>query len=238
MSDDMLERATRALSAKYSPENAALRGDLGLRRVEQSLADRRGQPSRWRLVTLVIAASFVALTAWASVSGHLPRWFRASAADTSRPPQRGDSASGDATHSPATTSTETRSEAPVPADPAPLVAPSLTGPKSRPRAPDMPPKAAPAPVPSLPDLDVLYREAHDAHFSRNDPSAALVAWDRYIAAAGANGRMMLEARYNRAMALVRLGRSDDAKQALEPFARGEFGGYRREEARRLLESLH
>ena len=92
--------------------------------------------------------------------------------------------------------------------------------------------------PFEPDLDALYRDAHEVHFVRRDPAAALTAWDRYIAAAGANGRMTLEARYNRAMALVRLGRNDEARSALQPFARGEFGGYRREDAARLLESLH
>jgi hypothetical protein len=88
-----------------------------------------------------------------------------------------------------------------------------------------------------PDLDALYREAHEAHFVRHDPAAALAAWDHYLAAAGSGGRMSLEARYNRAIALVRLGRRDEARQALEPFARGEYGGYRREDAARLLASL-
>jgi hypothetical protein len=50
--------------------------------------------------------------------------------------------------------------------------------------------------------------------------------------------MTLEARYNRAIVLVRLARNEEARRALEPFARGEFGGYRRDDAARLLESVH
>ncbi|MBX3234202.1 MAG: hypothetical protein KIT84_40315 [Labilithrix sp.] len=87
------------------------------------------------------------------------------------------------------------------------------------------------------DVDVLYREAHDAHFERRDPQAALVAWDRYLAAAGTNGKFVLEARYNRALSLVRLGRKTEAVHALKPFANGDYGGYRREEAIRLLQTL-
>jgi len=104
-----------------------------------------------------------------------------------------------------------------------------------PSAPAPPPTAAPSAL--APDPDALYRDAHDAHFLRHDPAAALAAWDRYLAAAGPNARMSVEARYNRAIALVRLGRTDEARAALEPFARGEYGGYRREDAARLLESL-
>jgi hypothetical protein len=63
----------------------------------------------------------------------------------------------------------------------------------------------------------------------------LPAWDRYLAenAAGALG---LEARYNRAICLAQLGRRDEAKAALLPFARGDYGGYRQAEAQRLIDS--
>ncbi len=94
--------------------------------------------------------------------------------------------------------------------------------------------ASPAPAP---DIDALYRVAHAAQFADKNPSAALAAWDRYLAAAGPSGRMALEARYNRAITLVRLGRKVEAREALEPFARGEYGGYRREDAARLVQSL-
>ena len=99
------------------------------------------------------------------------------------------------------------------------------------------PAAPDAPLPANdPDLE-LYREAHRAHFVQRDPRAALEAWDRYLAAYP-RGNFTLEARYNRALCLVRLGRHDAARQALAPFAAGEVsGGYRRTEASALLEAL-
>jgi hypothetical protein len=82
----------------------------------------------------------------------------------------------------------------------------------------------------------LYAAAHRAHFVSHDPGAALAAWDAYLAAYP-NGRFALEARYNRALSLVRLGRLAEARAALAPFADGTAGGYRRREARELLDAL-
>ncbi len=79
----------------------------------------------------------------------------------------------------------------------------------------------------------LYAEAHRAHFVDGDPASALRAWNAYLAAAP-EGAFVPEARYNRALTLVRLGRLDEARQALEPFARGMYGGYRAREATALL----
>ena len=46
-----------------------------------------------------------------------------------------------------------------------------------------------------------------------------------------------EARYNRALSLVRLGRTQEARSALEPFANGAYGGYRKDEAKALLDRI-
>ena len=87
---------------------------------------------------------------------------------------------------------------------------------------------------SKPDpTDSLYRAAHELHFGARDPVRALQAWDAYLAAAP-NGRLAIEARYNRALTLLRLGRSSEARAALEPFARGAYGEYRRAEAEALI----
>ena len=53
-----------------------------------------------------------------------------------------------------------------------------------------------------------------------------------------NGRFAAEDRYNRGIALVKLGRRSEAKGVLAPFARGEIdNGYRRREARALVDAL-
>jgi hypothetical protein len=79
----------------------------------------------------------------------------------------------------------------------------------------------------------LYGRAHRAHFVGDAPGRALAAWDAYLAAYP-HGVFAPEARYNRALCLLRLGRRADATRALRPFADGRFGGYRRAEAEALL----
>jgi hypothetical protein len=80
----------------------------------------------------------------------------------------------------------------------------------------------------------LYQHAHELHFKRRLPEAALNAWDQYLAAAP-SGPLALEARYNRAICLVQLGRRDEARAALAPFARGDYGGYRQAEAAAIMD---
>ncbi|WP_437565154.1 tetratricopeptide repeat protein [Sorangium sp. So ce542] len=137
-----------------------------------------------------------------------------------------------------------------PVAPAPQRAPELAvAPRARP--PVAPSAARPAPArarvsasdpqaiqrpPPGPDADALYQAAHRAHFVERDPASALSAWDAYLAAAP-RGRFAVEAQYNRALCLVRLGRKDEAQRALEPFAQGSFGGYRQAESRSLLEAM-
>ena len=58
-----------------------------------------------------------------------------------------------------------------------------------------------------------------------------------LVAAADGGALVPEARYNRALCLVRLGRVQEAKLALTPFAHGDYAGYRRAEARALLNAL-
>jgi len=101
--------------------------------------------------------------------------------------------------------------------------------------PAPPPVLAPS-APSDSEISSLYRAAHQAQFSSGESARALQLWDRYLAAAP-NGALSPEARYNRAITLVRLGRKAEAAIALEPFARGDYGGYRKAEATSLLEVL-
>lgn len=99
------------------------------------------------------------------------------------------------------------------------------------------PAAAAAPSASAPDPHAaLFAEAHRLHFTERDPARALAAWDRYLAVAP-DGRFSPEARYNRALALVRLGRHAEATSELAAFARGAYGSYRRDDAQSLLDAL-
>ncbi|WP_437963293.1 hypothetical protein WMF04_26595 [Sorangium sp. So ce260] len=115
------------------------------------------------------------------------------------------------------------------------VAPSAARPSPAPRKAAGDPQAIQRP-PAGPDADALYQAAHRAHFVERNPASALDAWNAYLAAAP-RGRFAVEAQYNRALCLARLGRKDEAQRALEPFAQGAFGGYRQAESRSLIEAM-
>jgi TolA-binding protein len=80
-----------------------------------------------------------------------------------------------------------------------------------------------------------YRVAHTAHFRGKDPKAALVAWDQYLAKFP-DGRMALDARYDRALVLVKLERWAEARAALAPFAAAN-STYRKLEATKILDAI-
>lgn len=82
----------------------------------------------------------------------------------------------------------------------------------------------------------LYESAHHWHFIDKNWVAALAGWDEYLRKVP-RGRFAVEARYNRALCLVRLGRTDQARDALLAFAQGAAGEYRQKEARELIEQL-
>ena len=100
------------------------------------------------------------------------------------------------------------------------------------------PAAAPAPA-DLPDPDAAeraaYARAHVAHFAGTSWQRARTAWDDYLGSYP-RGTFAPEARFNRALCLIRLERFGMARQALRPFAAGAVGrGYRTREARTLLD---
>lgn len=97
-------------------------------------------------------------------------------------------------------------------------------------APSTPPKAA-APEPA--EL-ALFRRAQALHL-QHDPRA-IDAWDAFLRVAGASA-LAPEARYNRALGLVRASRFGEARKALRPFAEGKYGSYRKQEASSLLARL-
>ncbi len=228
---DLLEQATKALRDEHSLE-ASSDGDLGRRRLERALRAAPKERARTRTLLLLFAATFVGAGAWAGATGRMARWIhpeseravdRETVVETSRPPLPAPPAERPEIVP------EPAPSASVPIHAAPEPAHVVESPK---RATPTPP-----PSPEAIDVDGLYKIAHDLHFTKKDPAQAVVAWDRYLAAAGPGGALTLEARYNRGIDLAKLGRNDEARDALGPFARGEYGNYRRDDATRLMESL-
>ena len=138
---------------------------------------------------------------------------------------------------------EIRSPSPSPA-PAPAPAPAPTP------TPIPIPTATPTATPTLiatppprrvqrasPDAELAaYRVAHEAHFHGDDPAAALAAWDAYLAAYP-GGNFAVDARYDRALALIKLQRYDDARRALAPFVAAPAGSYHQADAAKLTGAL-
>jgi hypothetical protein len=221
-------RALRATRDGSSPGAAATRQRILV------AAYRRKRGRRALLVACTSLATLLALsTSWAQLTGRLPRvisFVRATASPVSH-----GAASGmahvvapavAAPSSPPAPTTEV-----VPQSSAESVVP-VREPAAR-RQHFTPP--SPTNVRSDAE-ESAYEAAHRAHFAERDPAKALLGWDAYLSAYP-DGRYSLEARYNRALTLVRLGRSEEARAALEPFADGRFGTYRRTEASDLLSAL-
>lgn len=224
MSDDLLERATRALRETGEPRDEDLSRTRA--RVMESVRTEKRRRARFFAYAFPIAAVLVGTTAWAASTGRLAAIFRQPA-----------------------------KEAPVAVAPPPPVE------KAAPAPPEIPPppaEALPPPVESVasaapkpsaprpPHVEVedassadltLYQTAHTLHFVSKRYDAALTAWDDYLRGSP-NGAFVAEARYNRAICLVKLGRKAEATLALQPFADGKVaGGYRQAEALKLLEHL-
>ncbi|HEX6766418.1 MAG TPA: hypothetical protein VF103_13090 [Polyangiaceae bacterium] len=233
---DLLDEATRALREEGKGDDAAHRFTRA--RVMASLHQGTVKRRTRLALLLPIAATFVATSAWGVSSGRARVWI-----DEIKTTLGFEKKAEEATPAPKPTERKplVRREAkpPQPTEPAAPEAPEPIPPEVA----EPPAAAAPAvPLPSASaserlDAELeLYRAAHRSHFTERNPAAALSAWDAYLAKAP-SGRFALEARYNRALCLVRLDRKAEARAALEPFARGAFGAYRKREAGELLEAL-
>jgi hypothetical protein len=252
---DLLEQATRALretSAEPNPRSGLTRARI-LESAEKRSIRRRGFWLRW---LIGIVAALGASTALARVAQYWPEIKRAiapaaeqtepSASRARKPPRR-----------PAVKPPPVAAEPPAVVEPPaelppavvtplaePVPAPKPKTPRVKARRPEppgpvvvaqAPAPAAVAPAPPAESAELaLFRRAQRLHLAR-DPKA-LDAWDDYLRVAD-RGALVPEARYNRALCLVRAGHKVEARRALEPFARGEYGDYRRSEAQALLDAL-
>jgi TolA-binding protein len=230
--DDLVTDSLRAL--RESTDGASDRAARTRTNILAQAEERRRRSRRTTLVLLPLAAALLASGAWAAVTGRLAHRVDVAGegrdASTTIPAARpaAPSATAPETELPAvTTATPSEEEAPAPAT-------SVVASRDDARVAPAPP-ASNARVVST-EEQALYSRAHRAHFVERDPSAALAAWDAYLAG-HPDGRFALEARYNRAISLVRLGRRREAREALTPFAEGTYGGYRRTEARALLDAF-
>jgi len=251
MNGDWLEdaaRAARDVGKAPAGDAARTRADV-LRRLGARGARSR-RPKRVAAWVGLLAAALLVGTAWAAPSSRarLVAWLRSSeepravAADG---PEHGAAAGGAVSVRPMGSMGSMGALPDEPAvEPTPALLPSASAsPLEAPTFASAPVAAAarePAtPKPVTADRDALFSEAQALHFKAKDPARALAAWDRYLASQADAGWTTLvpEARYNRAICLVRLHRTGEARAALRPFAGGTWGGYRQQEARALLDSL-
>jgi hypothetical protein len=239
MNDDRLSEAVRALREETSCLTGA--GELTRARIMASVRETRRQRMRAVMIVVPLAAVLVAGTALATATGKMPEaWQRLWTGLTERAeePSKGVPVGGpqgqpDPEQAPAPEpDAAVEGEAIDLAKPGEPKAGATAGVSGR-----GPGASVSAPLPRKDsDPQELYREAHRAHFQQGDCVAAIAAYERYLAAAP-RGRFAAEASYNRALCLVRAGRTPEAKAALQPFAEGRHGGYRRAEAQALLDAL-
>jgi hypothetical protein len=247
MKRDLLKDATAALSQSGHDQSG---GQFTRERVVATLHDQKRRGKARRAFLIPLAAIFVGSTALAGVGGSLSVMVR-SALDAVGVVSPTEVVSGDDAPAPASRAKPAkRGTAGLPAPPAePVVAPPAepaaeaasesaaaesTDPAPRRRSAAV--EQARAVPQQVEDGHEVYRKAHRAHFRQGDVASALADYDLYLAQQP-DGRFAVDARYNRALCLVRLGRHEEAKRALEPFASGSHGGYRQADATRLLAAL-
>lgn len=242
MNDELLKKSARALRHETADEES---GRFTRARVMASLHQTQIRRRTRLAFALPLVASFAAATAWGTVSGRAPEIARSvvQALGFTVDPTEPAPATGARSKAPRAQSVPAKAANALPpgspaseqqaAEPAPAAQPTQGSTAPEPsRVPENSAPKAPAGDPT----HELYRLAHRLHFVEQNCPRAIEAWSAYLNATPA-GRFSPEARYNRALCLVRLGQRAPARAALEPFARGQYGTYRQSEARALLEAL-
>jgi hypothetical protein len=242
---DVLQRAAAALRAAHDGQREG--SGFTRARILSSVAQRRrSRPWRW-LVLAPLGSALLVGSAWAQSTGSWPRVWQAVAAvlpfveAEQREPEK--PAPRERRQRRAAPLAERPPAEPLPTEPPPsqLLAEPVAPPTLEP-TPAPPPaasrarKPAASTLPPPPDPELRrFRAAHELHV-QGDARAAIAAYEQYLQAYP-SGRFVPEARYNSALDSLKVGDRAAARRLLQPFAAGEYGGYRRVEAERLLEAL-
>lgn len=243
MKDDLLRQATQALRDTGQDEGVNVNASRA--RIMLGVHQARRRRGARLSFAIPLAAIFLGSTAWAAATGRLPQVWQAitelTTLNTPAPAPTSPAPAPRAPKAPARLRVAEVAPTPTPDPSAALVeepAPEIRdAPLERPvRATTPTPAPAPKSTTAAPDpTDALFRTAHRVHFVERDSERALAAWEAYLKAAP-RGRFQAEARYNRALCLLRLGRTAEAQTALRPFASGTYGSYRQNEARALIDA--
>jgi len=263
---DILARAAQALREAHSGERAAS-GFTRARIMNTLHRERRRRILRWALCSplvsvLLVGSAWAQSTGnwpviWRAVTSVFSAAPEPSTRGPSRPRELATRAPGPVEPPPAAAPREPEPEpaslepsAPEPTGPATASPPEREStivperPKraarSRPPRPlpdDTEPRPAPEPAaPAAARELASFRAAHDLHFRGDRPREAIAAYEAYLREYP-RGRFVPEARYNSALDRIKLGERAAAREALAPFAAGDYGGYRQKEASQLLDAL-
>jgi hypothetical protein len=242
--DDELARGLEAYSSSTSGE--ALDAVQLRRRVLSDVTAATRRAPRKVSFVLALAATFAASAAFAAtqpaVRAAVSRGLQALLGAGPAPSSPGKVRSTAANAAPSVAASATPPPEPLPAPVSPDDLRIERGPSSAP-SPFRPAPSVALPSPPASSSSAAfdaqvesYRQAHRTHFGGAAPATALAAWDEHLRAYP-NGSFATDARFNRALCLLRLGRRDEARAALRPFAEAPIGRYRQQEAASLLLSL-
>ncbi len=252
-----LLRATEALRGIDTPNDHAHNTRA---RILATVHDRRVRRQRVLGALVVFMCVSVGSTAWAAVTGYLPRALRAIGLPV-EVPSASPQTEPVSVHRPRVKRVRARHLDTPPAVVASVVVSDVAMPaevparaegdlsrhgrhhddaqptgRESPSAMETPVADSATSTESRPDrADVIYEFAHRAHFVDRNPTEALPLWDAYLRDAP-HGRFVPEAEYNRALCLVRLDRRAEAITALEAIA-ARTDGYRAVDAMRILTAL-
>jgi hypothetical protein len=237
---ETLQRAMDALLDAPVDHGAAA---ITRSRVLSAYVEHRSRRSRWRRWAWIVGFSVSGSTVMAAVGTQafdaIRRPSSSAVASGGREPKR--NVAPRLADAPALQMDLDRPIAHEPNEEVPLVDARPVVDAPRPASVSRTSKAARAQRTDTPAIDTMpadaadlraYRHAHDLHFVAADYALAVAAFEAYLDAFP-RGRFRLEAEYNRAIGLLRLGRTAAAEDALWPFETGTHGNYRRREAQKL-----